>query len=29
MSARLFAELEGKDIWLTAFKDVMKMLSTK
>ena len=26
MSARLCAELDGKDIWLTAFTDVMKML---
>ena len=29
MSARLCAELDGKDIWLTAFTDVMKILINK
>lgn len=29
MSARLCAEVDGKDIWLTAFTDVMKMLINK
>lgn len=29
MSARLCAEVDGKDIWLTAFTDIMKMLINK
>ena len=29
MSAHLCAQIDGKDVWLTAFTDVMKMLINK